>query len=69
MYRLAVCEDEEQVRGALCALCSEILGDWGVTGIVTLNDLLEQLVGELDGESDEPGSGNELSGDGAQEDA
>ena len=41
----------------------------GVTGIVTLNDLLEQLVGELDGESDEPGSGNELSGDGAQEDA
>ena len=41
----------------------------GVTGIVTLNDLLEQLVGELDGESDEPGSGNELPGDGAQEDA
>ena len=41
----------------------------GVTGIVTLNDLLEQLVVELDGESDEPGSGNELSGDGAQEDA
>ena len=41
----------------------------GVTGIVTLNDLLEQLVGELDGESDEPGSGNEQPGDGAQEDA
>ena len=30
MYRLAVCEDEEQARAALCALCGEILDGWGV---------------------------------------
>ena len=30
MYRLAVCEDEERARAALCALCGEILEGWGV---------------------------------------
>ena len=47
MYRLAVCEDEEQVRGALCALCSEILGGWGVEHSVSAFSRADELESAL----------------------
>ena len=47
MYRLAVCEDEEQARAALCALCGEILDGWGVEHSVAAFSSAEELEGAL----------------------
>ena len=47
MYRLAVCEDEERARGALCALCGEILDGWGVEHSVAAFSSAEELEGAL----------------------
>lgn len=43
MYRLAVCEDEEQARRALCTLCGEILDGWGVEHSVSAFSSAEEL--------------------------
>ena len=43
MYRLAVCEDEEDIRRELCALCGDILGGWAVEHTVAPFPSAEEL--------------------------
>ena len=43
MYRLMVCEDEEQTRAALCALCGEILDGMNVEHSVSAFSGAEEL--------------------------
>ena len=43
MYRLAVCEDDGNIRKELCALCGDILGGWSVEHSVSAFSSAEEL--------------------------
>ena len=47
MYRLAVCEDEQEQREALCTLCGDVLTELGVEHTVTAFPSAEALSAAL----------------------
>lgn len=51
MYRIAICEDERNIRGALVSLCNEILNEISIEHSVTEFSSAEELETEL---SDNP---------------
>lgn len=52
MYRLAVCEDDDAIRGELDALCREILEEAGISYTVNLFPSAEELEKALSSQAD-----------------
>ena len=49
MYRLAVCEDEDNIRRELADLCGEILRGWSVEHSVSAFSSAEELERAING--------------------